>query len=80
MTKPGNWGNWAVIEKTKAKKPKKITCEMCTSYSTSKKTCKYEEFNCVKDSWKKCDHFYFKSQYDTARYWDELVKEKRGAK
>lgn len=44
MTKPGNWGNWAVIEKTKEKKPKKITCEMCTSYSTSKKTCKYEEF------------------------------------
>lgn len=33
MVKPGNWGTWAVIEKTpKKRQQKSISCELCSSF------------------------------------------------
>ena len=77
MPKPGNWGDWAVIERRKSKKPKEISCKMCTSFSSQTNSCNKAEYINEINSWKKCKKFYFKPKYDTAKYWNQLVK-KRG--
>ena len=76
MPKPGNWGDLAVIERGKPGKTKSISCRMCTSFSTHTNSCKKDEFVNEMESWKKCKKFYFKPKYDTARYWNQLVKER----
>ena len=81
MTKPGNWGDWAVIERPKGGSiKKKISCELCSSYIKEKNKCiKYGECNKSED-WIKCEKFYFKVRYDTAKYWNLLEKCRKNLK
>lgn len=38
MTKPGNWGTWAIIETPRKKRIQKdISCELCTHFILKKK-------------------------------------------
>ena len=81
MTKQGNWGTWAIIKKPK--KPQKmenISCELCASYDSRVKKCSKDSECIPNESWKSCKKFYFKSKYDTARYWNESVNRKHSVR
>ena len=76
MTKPGNWGTWAIIETPRKKRIQKdISCELCTAFHSKEKVCRKNSTCNPLSSWKSCKSFYFKTPYDTARYWNKLVKE-----
>ncbi len=41
MTKPGNWGTWAIIETRERKEYKKdISCELCIAFHSKEKVCR----------------------------------------
>ena len=61
----------------KAKRKKiSISCELCALYLNKEKRCKKLDGINVETTWKTCKLFYFKTRYDTANYWNALVKER----
>ena len=78
MAKPGNWGDWAIIEsRPTSNKTKAISCSMCTAFSFKRNKCRHEDFIDPLKSWRNCKSFYFKPQYDKAKYWNKLAKERQ---